>query len=234
MCDKLQELFWRVMFRVPESCPRIALRAETRMISMKHRIWILKLSLMLKLNKQSPSTLSRMILEEQRCNNWPGLSKEVTKICESLKIPDLNDNDFDITAGSIKEAVMEHQDIELKERIFKSTKMDKVKHNDFSKVQKYLTGKSIENTRMAFKIRCEMVEEIKGNFKDKFKRQGGEEALICQDCDTREIQTQSHCLVCPKWEDIREGLELDRIEDMVKFFQRILRERMDSKTGSNS
>ena len=55
----------------------------------------------------------------------------MTKICESLKIPDLNDNDFDITAGSIKEAVMEHQDIELKERIFKSTKMDKFKTQRF-------------------------------------------------------------------------------------------------------
>ena len=35
-CDKLQELFWRIMLQVPESCPRIALRAE---IGMKHRIW---------------------------------------------------------------------------------------------------------------------------------------------------------------------------------------------------
>ena len=39
MCDKLQDLFWRVMLKVPESCPRIALRAETGMMGMKHRIW---------------------------------------------------------------------------------------------------------------------------------------------------------------------------------------------------
>ena len=112
--------------------------------------------------------------------------------------------------------------------------MEKVKDGDFRKVQDYLFGKSIDNTRMAFKIRCEMVEEIKGNFKDKYKRQGGEEALICQDCDCGDVQTQSHCLVCPKWNDIRTGLELDRIDDMVKFFQQLLRERMDNKTGSES
>ena len=29
-CDKLQDMFWRVMLEVPESCPRVALRAETR------------------------------------------------------------------------------------------------------------------------------------------------------------------------------------------------------------
>ena len=67
-----------------------------------------------------------------------------------------------------------------------------------------------------------MVEDIKGNFKfkDKYKIKGGEEALYCKDCDCGEIQTQSHCLICPKWEDIRTGLELDKIEDMVKFLKK--------------
>ena len=173
-------------------------------------------------------------MEEQRSNNWPGLSKEVTQICETLEIPDLNDNDFDISVASIKEAVMDHHDSELKEKIKKSTKMENVKEDDFSKVQEYLKGKSIENARMAFKIRCEMVEDIKGNFKSKYKRQGGEEALLCQDCDCGEVQTQSHCLVCPQWEDIRTGLELERIEDLVKFFQKLLIERLNSKTGSDT
>ena len=44
--DKIQDFFWRVILRVPELCPRIALRAETRMISMKHRIWQEKLLLL--------------------------------------------------------------------------------------------------------------------------------------------------------------------------------------------
>ena len=35
MCDKIQDIFWRVMFEVPESCPRIALRAETRMVGIE-------------------------------------------------------------------------------------------------------------------------------------------------------------------------------------------------------
>ena len=39
------------MFRVPESGPRIALRAETMMIYMKHKIWQRKL-LLLKKNKK--------------------------------------------------------------------------------------------------------------------------------------------------------------------------------------
>ena len=45
------------------------------------------------------------------------------------------------------------------------------------------------NCRMAFRIRCELVKDIKGNYKDKFKRLGGEDALKCDDCLSDEIQT---------------------------------------------
>ena len=74
--DKIQDFFWRVILRVPESCPRIALRAETRMIGMKHRVWQEKLLLLRRIKNKNRQSLSRKIFEEQRANNWPGLSKE--------------------------------------------------------------------------------------------------------------------------------------------------------------
>ena len=37
--DRVQDFFWRLMLRVPESCPKVALRAETGMTGMKHRVW---------------------------------------------------------------------------------------------------------------------------------------------------------------------------------------------------
>ena len=54
--DKIQDFFWRVMLRVPESCPRVALRAETRMISMKHRIWQEKVLLLRRIKRQNADT----------------------------------------------------------------------------------------------------------------------------------------------------------------------------------
>ena len=36
-----------------------------------------------------------------------------------------------------------------------------------------MKGKSVDKCRMAFRIRCEMVKEIKGNYKDKYRRMGG-------------------------------------------------------------
>ena len=229
--DWLQDFYWRVILRVPESCPRIALRAETRMIGMKHRIWQYKLSLMKRIKAQSTDTLSRKILEEQITHDWPGLSREVADICEQLNIPDIRHQD--IKDGCFKKAIFEHHYLELKEKIAGSKKMEKHQNDDFRNVQGYMMEKSIEKSRIAFKIRCEMIPEIKGNFKDRYRRKGGEEALKCQECSTGEIESQSHCLVCPRWDTIRNGLELHKLDDMVIFFQKLLVERLKKGPGSN-
>ena len=65
---------------VPESCPKIALRAETRMLGMKHRVWLSKLILNKRIKGQNLSTLSRKILEEKKSNDWPGLTAEIKDI----------------------------------------------------------------------------------------------------------------------------------------------------------
>ena len=108
MCDRLQDMFFRIMLEVPEACQRIALRAETRMISMKYRIWQQKLLLLKRIRVQSPTILSRKVLKEQKKNDWPGLSIEVRDICKELGIPDLNGNEM--TANHIKTAIIEHHD----------------------------------------------------------------------------------------------------------------------------
>ena len=122
MCDKMQDLFWRVMLEVPESCPRIALRAETRMINMKHRIWQQKLLLLKRLNAQPSSTFSKKVLEQQKANNWPGLSREVKEICVELGIPDMNVTDMPV--NDVKKAIIEHHDQKLIEEISNSKKDD--------------------------------------------------------------------------------------------------------------
>ena len=138
-CDKLQEMFWRVMLEVPESCPRIALRAETRMIKMKYRVWQYKLLLLKRIKGQSLTYLSRQVLEEQQANQWPGLSSEVTSICEEIDIPDINYND--IPAGHIKKAILKHHDEQMIDEVSNSKKMKKHRNDDFSQPQNYMLGK---------------------------------------------------------------------------------------------
>ena len=73
---------------------------------------------------------------------------------------------------------------------------------------------------MAFKIRSKMIKEIPANFKNKYK----EEDQVCKYCDENKLLNQSHCVLCPAWEQQREGLDLTKIEDLVIFFREMLSE----------
>ena len=141
-------------------------------------------------------------------------------------------NLHDMPGKEIKNAVLDHHDRKIKEDVSNSKKMEQHENDNFSKIQEYFEGKSLYDCRLAFRIRCELVKDIKGNFKDKHRRKGGEDALKCEDCTGDTLQTQSHCLVCPRWGEIRNGLELDRIGDLVTFFKRMLAERLGEETGS--
>ena len=110
------------------------------------------------------------------------------------------------------------------------TKLENIKDEDFSDVQEYFKEKSVENTRLAFKIRTQMVAEIPGNYKNKFRVKGTvKEGLVCMECQEGEIMSQSHCLTCTAWVELREGLDLTNIKDLVIFFRKLLLERSKVK-----
>ena len=71
-----------------------------------------------------------------------------------------------------------------------------------------------------------MVPDIPGNFKNKFRKKGNgeDDGLLCVYCKEEVVMDQSHCMVCSAWEKLREGLDMTKILDMVKFFQLMLDE----------
>ena len=64
-----------------------------------------------------------------------------------------------------------------------------------------------------------MVKTIKENFKSSYSD------IACDNCQDGNLDSQSHAVMCPGWEEQRQGLELTKIEDMVVFFTRILKEK---------
>ena len=107
-------------------------------------------------------------------------------------------------------------------------KLEPIKGEDFRTIQNYFHDKSIENGRMAFKIRTQMLEDIPANFKNKYRN--NKEKLKCEDCDANELMSQSHCVSCTAWSDVRKDLDLTSIDDMVIFFRRLLSERSKDKS----
>ena len=145
---------------------------------------------------------------EQLHNGWPGLSKEVSKICQTIGIPDVNENI--VAKEKINEAVFYQHYKDLKENMNQYTKLEAIKHQNFSEMQPYMKDKSIDRGRTKFRLRTEMLEPFKDNFRSKYRtlERGHEEedpGLKCKDCqDVQEKPSAArnrkvHCLVCPAW-----------------------------------
>ena len=144
------------MLTVPESCPKIALRCETAMMGMKWRIWAEKILLLIRIKSQDKDTLSRQVYDECKARGCPGLGEEVTNICSELGISDVND--VFVSKEDIKDAIWNHHQKDIKQELSTSKKLMEIKDEDFSEVQDYFHNKSVENTRMAFKVRSKMVK----------------------------------------------------------------------------
>ena len=111
LCDELQNFFWRVMLKVPESCPKVALRCETRMLGMKWRIWQEKILLLLRIKNHDMDSLCRQVYEEGRIN------------------------DVIVSKNVVKNDIFEHHYNDMVNTVKEKSKMDDIKEYDFKEVQ---------------------------------------------------------------------------------------------------
>ena len=82
-----------------------------------------------------------------------------------------------------------------------SKKLIDINQEDFMEVQEYFHEKSIENLRMAFRIRCQMLPDCLRNFKANYIKKVSDK------------YSNDGCTHCP------EVLDLTNIMDMTKFFR---------------
>ena len=80
-------------------------------------------------------------------------------------------NYHDNTKVNIKKAIRSNYCSWLKNEVSKGGKLSDITFNsNISKFQEYMHFMSLNNARMAFKIKCQMVEEIPCNFKNKYRK----------------------------------------------------------------
>ena len=121
----------------------------------------------------------------------------------------------------------------MKKEMEKYSKMEGIRHEDFRSEQSYMKDRSIEAIRRQFRMRTQLVETFRDNFRSKYRTlpRGQEEddpGLQCEDCEESR-DTQAHCLVCPAWQVAREGLNLAFMEDMVIYFRKVLEGREERR-----
>ena len=68
--DRLEGIQDRFILRVPVSTPKVSLRAEAGLLSMKHRIWEEKIRLVMALKRLREDSLANQIYREQRVQGW--------------------------------------------------------------------------------------------------------------------------------------------------------------------
>ena len=195
---------------------------------MKFRIWNQKCQLVLQIKQLDEKSLARQIYEEAEEYNWPGLGKEVREICEEIQLPDINK--YNIEKTQIRDAIYEAHYKSMISLFETSKKLQDIKGDDFRGFQKYFHDKNLANARFKFKIRCKMVEKVPGNFKNKYKF--NEIGLNCQNCMVE--MTQNHLALCPERANLRQGLDMSKLDDIVIYFKRYLTDikKKESRAGS--
>ena len=192
--ETLQENYIRMMLEVPVSTPKMALRAETGLLSMKHRIWYEKVNLVTAI-KGMKEGLAKEVYEEQVLHGWPGLAQEVGVICNTIGIPNANSNI--ISKKNLSDALRNHDRQEILEKFGKYKKLDKILGDDPTKPKDYMMDKSLADSRMIFRIRTEMVD-MKDNMRNKYKGT----STNCEACDTSSTESQLHVMACPGYAEL--------------------------------
>ena len=86
--NAIQDYFLRLLWGTGPGAPKVALRADTGTRSMESRIWREKVMLVYHISHLDEGSLAKEMLEEQVGNSWPGLSSEVSDLCQSMNLED--------------------------------------------------------------------------------------------------------------------------------------------------
>ena len=215
--EDLQYMYVRRVLHVPLSTPKVSLRSETGLLSMKHRIWEEKIRMVMAIKEMGPSFLARMVYEEQLRQGFPGLAQEVTAICREVGLDDVNY--ITLTKVQVRNAIREHHKVEMVSEMGK--KMEDLVDSETGRVKEYMLNHNIADSRTMFRYRTKMLE-LKENMKGRYSR----DSLSCEACSSGDVESQLHVLSCTAYDDIREGLDLSKDTDLVAYFREVMNRRM--------
>ena len=102
-----------------------------------------------------------------------------------------------------------------------SSKLENIKEESYGE-KSYLTEMNLPDARMNFSLRSRMFK-CKMNYLNTPKYRA--EMWRCDSCQTC-IDSQSHILYCPAYQQLREGKTLTSDQDIVSYFKEVLEIRI--------
>ena len=168
-----------------------------------------------------------MVFIKQNRLNLPGLTKECEKIAQEMDINnELRDMDMKSFKKFINRKISQYNDNLLKNEI-KSKDYKKIKQflSENFELKEYFKIYNVEDIRLKFRIRTMMVD-AKTNFKN--KKEYSSDLWLCDSCSSS-IETQSHLLWCPAYQNLRENKNLNNDRDLINYIRKVLEIRQDLK-----
>ena len=125
--ENIQYQYLCLVLQVGPGTPRAALLAQTGLLSMKYRIWIEKVMMIIHLRGLEKTAKANQIWKEQTENNWPGLTMEVAEICKILEMEDVNVMELEnvgkkMLRSEVSQLCKDRNEAELKSKMKKNVR----------------------------------------------------------------------------------------------------------------
>ena len=227
--ERLQNILMRCLLGVPDSTPLAAMNWDCGMLSMDYRVKQKKLMFLHYLVHMEDETLAKQTFNAQKDLNLPGFLSEGRTLLGYFNLPNLVDNQLDISKSQwrnkVNKAIKLKYEEELKGIISKSTKLkDGPMRGEQFEENQYLKEMSMMDARTLFRIRSQTTTVQMNQRSDKSHAKNLWKCLECGNIDS-----QSHIVWCPFFSELREGKSLDNNDDLVKYFQQIFKIREEKR-----
>ena len=115
---------------------------------MKLRVWKRKLIIANHLKPLNEEDIAAKVWKEQQTSDWPGLAKEMKKICEDLAIDDVTSSNYSkMELRRIINKACKYRDIkDIREGMERMMKLEELKLGDYE-AKPYLKMKSLGQVR---------------------------------------------------------------------------------------
>ena len=204
LLNEQQNMFLRLIYSCPPSTPLLALRTQAGMLDMEQRLWLEKVCIVARLlhTNEQQENVCREVLQEQLLQGWPGLTKEVQEICQTVGLPDVT-KEY-IVRKKVLESLEYYSMKITKEKMVGKEKYRHMIKKDCRKMQPYMRINSLEQSRIEFLWQSDMLD-TRSTMKGKYPKN----QYNCPHCEEGRsigvIETPSHLIWCRAYQDLRQG-----------------------------
>ena len=167
--EDIQKRFYRSILSVRSGCPIPSLYLETGGMLMKNRILLRKLLFLHHLATLPDTSLAKEVYTLQTQLNLPGLVDECQDFLRDHELSAIDKYTRCQWKRLIKQIILRKNKDDLIEMSAKYKKIEYNAQTDFTTRHHFIKELNVEDARMLFKIRTNMVPSIQMNFRNDSK-----------------------------------------------------------------